>query len=103
MEKIDCPESEWLTGEGVSNHPVNYLCVLMPEIEEEPSREFESPREHFLEELSERVSSWSRLLRLMGLCIKYSKTWLVKVRGGVKVLSGIRRQAETIICHHIQK
>jgi hypothetical protein len=58
---LDRPESEWPT-EDVSSHPVNCLCVSMPEIEEEPSGEFESPRKHFLDELSERVSSWSWLL-----------------------------------------
>jgi hypothetical protein len=86
----------------VSNHPVNCLCVSMPVIEEEPSSEFEYPREHFLNELSERVSSWSRLLRIVGRCIKYSKTWLAKVRGGVKMLNGSRTQAEMIIYRHIQ-
>jgi hypothetical protein len=73
----------------------------MPEIEEEPSRKLESPREHFLDELSEHVSSWSRLLQIVGLCIKYLKTWLAKVRCGVEMLSGSKRQAETIIHCHI--
>jgi hypothetical protein len=99
---LDRPESEWPTGEDLSGHLVNCLCVLMSEIEEELSGEFESPRKHFLDELSERVSSWSRLLQIVGLCIKYSKTWLAKVRGGVEMLSGSRRQAEMIIYRHIQ-
>jgi hypothetical protein len=59
---LDRPESEWPTGEDMSHHPANSLCVSMPEIVEEPSSKFESPRKHFLEELSERVSSWSTLL-----------------------------------------
>jgi hypothetical protein len=86
----------------MSNHPVNCFCGSMPEIEEEPSGEFESPREHFLDELSERVSSWSRLLQIVGLCIKYSRTWLAKVSSGVEMLSGSGRQAEMIIYRHIQ-
>jgi hypothetical protein len=93
---------DWPTEEDLSNHPVNCLCVSMPEIEEEPRSEFEFSRKHFLDELSECVSSWSKLLRIVGLCIKYSKTWLVKVRGRVEMLSGSRRQAEMIIYRHIQ-
>ena len=73
---LNLKESEWPVGEEVGAHPVGCACTSVQEDKNEEL--FDCPQEHFLDALGERVSEWSKLVRIIACCFEFAR----KSRGG---------------------
>jgi hypothetical protein len=63
VDFFNLKESEWPVGEEVDVHPVG--CARTSVQEDENEELFVHPQEHFLDALGERVSGWSKLVRII--------------------------------------